>query len=1246
MADKKNTLELQIKIAAREAARAVEGLRRDVAGIAAEAARFGGERGTAIAGAIEQTEEAAASAATSIKLFGAASSDLRQTQARLKASVIDLVENGFDPEDERMRALIDRYKELGEQAGELDDANAANTRSFGSLTDAVQATAAGMALLKTASALKDMAGYALESADTFQRARESFGVLLGDMQAGAALFDELYAFNNWTPFDMDAITQAAGVLLTAKVEAGGITEQMKQLGDLAQGDTGKFISFANTFSKAAAKGEADMEVLNTYLEQGVPILDQLAAQFGKTSGEITKMASEGKIGFEDFRTALEKMTSEGGAYFGNLEISSRSYASMQVGLRESLNALAASFGSMLLPPVNAVLEALTALTNEINESPIKKGVLAGALAAISAALVIMTAHTIADTAAQWLNYAATMARNAAMAVLNPAMLAGIAVAAAATAGMVIYAATQQKAAKAVAASALGEKERRQAVSDTSASYREASASLQDYYDKLVSDDVALEQARNSLRLVETELALTTAAYQRLLLAARSGSFADVRDIKELENRLADLREQALMFQNAVDTKQMRLVDQIYTGTDAGKLEKLRARLAEIKAEMAKGGSAEFLRKAQAAAGYLHDQINAIVKPSGSGKTWQAVLAEALDISQSSFKTGQEAVDLFLAGVDGRLKTKGMLNAELGVTITTDDQREELARLQEDIRSRLQTLFDSGLFDAADNSIRTLIARYRELGGEIENLPKETASLGTDWRDKALTGIEAIRNAMRQSIDELAEEAKDIYGEAYQTQADYQAELFNLELHYVKEMRKEQERESKEERDRIMNAHSLKMDAYKAESEYQAALARKAIESGDGAAADYAQFAVSTASTETAGTDLGGILAGADLIPAFIEAIAGAIMELENVQKTLNFVDTIVKSMMSVTGTLINGAFSEVVDLLEEVGMVIGQVLSPVIGIFAAALKTVVGVVKLVLVPLQLLGGAFEWLYNYVIRPFGNAIIDMINGVIGALNRIPFVNINKIKRLDAIGELAVEMSEEMERYKALLQASFERQKDAVNDLLNSQISGIQKQYKLGLITREDYESQAEKYRAAADEKIYDINVEMEKALESINANTYAALSDTQRAAANEAGSTASSYSEQWGEAVPVVGHIAGAVVDAGAAIVKGAAAAVESVGTWVKSWWPFDAGTSYVPADMPAVVHQGEGIIPKTFNEGIRSGEYALVGRDGAGAASSSPPVYVNIAVTGSVVTERELAGVLYDAVSRGIQSGALSPLPA
>ena len=250
-----------------------------------------------------------------------------------------------------------------------------------------------------------------------------------------------------------------------------------------------------------------------------------------------------------------------------------------------------------------------------------------------------------------------------------------------------------------------------------------------------------------------------------------------------------------------------------------------------------------------------------------------------------------------------------------------------------------------------------------------------------------------------------------------------------------------------------------------------------------------------------------------------------------------------------------------------------------------------------------------------------------------LNKIPFVDIEPIQRLAAIGDAAEEMAKEMERHAERIRLMYDRQKSAVEDQLKSQLEALSSQYELGLISRDEYEKQAEKYASAADEKIIELNEAQNAILGQIEANTYAAATGNTSGLAEQR----SSYAKDWGEVVPVLGHVAGFVADVGTAIWDG-------LGDWL-GWW--DVGSPNIPKDHIAMVHKGETIVPRTFADGIRSGELALVGRNGQGGATGGgSSIYVTVNVGGSVLAERDLVDAVHRGIADGINSRRLDPLPA
>ena len=367
------TLELQIRIAAEEAARIVSALKGDMKALSDEAGRYAKGGGEALNKSFKEAETAAKDTVTGI--------------------------------------------------GEIK-------RAIGSLTEVVAAA-------KALSVIKDMGTFALETADSFQTAKNQFGILLGDMRAGAGLFNEIKAFNDVTPFDLDTLTQATNVLISAKVPLQDLQNQLTKFGDLSQGNSQRLTSYIHAFSIAAAKGKADMQVLNTYLNQGVPILDALAKNFNVTTAEIIEMSSNGQISFADFSRALDDLTAAGGQYFGGMELASQSLTAMQEGLNEAVNSLAASFGEMLLPAAVGVVGALTEITNAINDSPIAKGLFAGALVALAGYLAAMAVKA-------GIAFAAQMKLNLAVGVLNPVVMASTVAVAGLVAGYTLVASQLQK----------------------------------------------------------------------------------------------------------------------------------------------------------------------------------------------------------------------------------------------------------------------------------------------------------------------------------------------------------------------------------------------------------------------------------------------------------------------------------------------------------------------------------------------------------------------------------------------------------------------------------------------------------------------------------------------------------------------------------------------------------------------------------------------------------------------------------
>jgi len=670
MANDNKTLELQIRVAADEALKAVSSLKGEISALADRANKFAGTDGAALGKSFKEAEAAA--------------------------------------------------KDAGSGIGEIK-------KAIGSLAEVA-------ALTKALDVIKDMGAFALHAADNFQTAKNQFGVLLGDMEAGAGLFNEIKAFNDITPFDLDTLTQATNVLVSAKVPLRDLQAQLTKFGDLSQGNSQRLTSYVNAFSQAAAKGKADMQVLNTYLHQGVPILDALAKNFNVTTAEVMEMSSQGKISFADFSKALDDLTAAGGQYFGGMELASKSLAAMQEGLNEAVNSLAASFGEMLMPAAVAVVGALTDLTNWINDSPIVKGVLAGALAMVAGYMAAMAVKAA-------IAFAAQMKLNFAVGAMNPVVLAATIAVAGIAAGYTILAAEAQKAARKTDDLAYAQRKLREETREGT------TAAHQFYRDSL---NLELEGALYHMREFQKNIdELLRQGYGRGALNIHG----DVDNLRSATEQFTRLRND--------------FIKNFYDASTDEKIEELTKRISDARTfittvEISPPDRGK-LEKVVSDAQKEIDKLN-LDKLLDGAKAWQKTLKDAMNFSDEDFAkgfldSGAAAITEYarrLQEAEGRaLAFKDVMDDEGAVLQNTAGQWEKL----------LAAMVKSGQWDSTEESVQKVAAalkQARDAAGAAEyakamkDLKKEIDDAGKSERQLAYESELA-----RLGLDAQSEAARDL-----------------------------------------------------------------------------------------------------------------------------------------------------------------------------------------------------------------------------------------------------------------------------------------------------------------------------------------------------------------------------------------------------------------------------------------------------------------------------------------------------
>lgn len=201
--------------------------------------------------------------------------------------------------------------------------------------------------------LTAVAAGALKAASAYEQTRVSLETFLKSGEKADKLLSKLSTFSASTPFSADQVNNAAKALLAFGESENTVIDTLQQIGTVSAATGKDFNELVTIYGKARTAGTLYAEDINQLTEAGIPIIQEFAKQLGVSEGEVKKLASQGKIGFNELQVAFRNLTSEGGKFAGLLEKQSNTAAGVA-------STLADVFGQKLRKSVSGFLEILTA----------------------------------------------------------------------------------------------------------------------------------------------------------------------------------------------------------------------------------------------------------------------------------------------------------------------------------------------------------------------------------------------------------------------------------------------------------------------------------------------------------------------------------------------------------------------------------------------------------------------------------------------------------------------------------------------------------------------------------------------------------------------------------------------------------------------------------------------------------------------------------------------------------------------
>ena len=299
--------------------------------------------------------------ATAIKATQGPLAALQAETKGLEREIQRLIKSGLSPEDVAVRKLQADYAKLNTQ---LNNATQ-KTSTFGSVLKGVLTASffmRGFDLLRSGIAS------VIEEASRFETSIANFTTMLGGSEAAAhGLVNQLQVLGARTPFEFSDLADATQLMIGfGAATENDVIDKLRMLGDVAQGNREKLQSIALAYSQIQASGKASMQDINQLTNAGVPILKQLAKQWGLTGadaiGQARAMATAGRATGEEVTRAFEQMTSEGGMFYGGMERASRTFDGVMSTLQDNIKMAAIDIGNELLPSLKNLALAISDTT--------------------------------------------------------------------------------------------------------------------------------------------------------------------------------------------------------------------------------------------------------------------------------------------------------------------------------------------------------------------------------------------------------------------------------------------------------------------------------------------------------------------------------------------------------------------------------------------------------------------------------------------------------------------------------------------------------------------------------------------------------------------------------------------------------------------------------------------------------------------------------------------------------------------
>lgn len=294
--------------------------------------------------------------------------------------------------------------------------------------------------LAAAFTMKELISSIATTRGEFQKLEVAFETMLGSAEQAKDLMAQLTNTAATTPFGLEDVANGAKQLLAYGTAADKVNETLIRLGDVAAGLSIPLNDLVYLYGTTMAQGRLYTQDLNQFTGRGIPMISELAKQFGVAESKVKELVESGKVGFPEVQKVIESLTDEGGKFGGLMEAQSHTISGQISNIEDAIEMMMNNIGQQSEGIINTTLSSVSyMIENYEHFGRILLG-LAATYGVYRASLMTVVAAEGWATASEALHYNWLLLVEKAQKMLNATMLSNPYVLAATALGTLVTAA--------------------------------------------------------------------------------------------------------------------------------------------------------------------------------------------------------------------------------------------------------------------------------------------------------------------------------------------------------------------------------------------------------------------------------------------------------------------------------------------------------------------------------------------------------------------------------------------------------------------------------------------------------------------------------------------------------------------------------------------------------------------------------------------------------------------------------------